>query len=185
LAVGGSSIPFYKGNRKPGFRMNVVTRWVLDTCPDVMSAVEFMKRIPHMEGCAYLLADKSGRVARVEVAPEGVDVTMTDDGMLATVNMFQSEALSPYDRLTDEEDWVPEFKRRIEAWFEAKRGTIDLDEAIRFASDHDAGICNHGEPNVRCPTIYSWVGELGTNELHVALGRPCQNEYRLYTLDAA
>jgi len=183
LAIGGSSIPFYTGRQKPGFRMNVVTRCVLDTCPDVMSAVKFMKRVPHMEGCAYLLADKSGCVARVEVAPEGVEATITDDGMLATVNMFQSEALSPYDR-PDGQDWVPEFKRRIEAWYEANRGTIDLDEVIRLASDHDAGICNHGVPNVRCPTIYSWVGELGTGELHLALGRPCENEYELYRLDA-
>jgi isopenicillin-N N-acyltransferase-like protein len=184
LAIGGSSIPFYLGKQEPGFRMNVVTRCVLDTCPDVMSAVEFMKRIPHMEGCAYLLADKSGLVARVEVAPEGVEATITDDGMLATVNMFQSEAMSPCDQLSERGAWVPEFKRRIEVWYEANRGTIDLDEAIRFASDHDAGICNHGEPNVRCPTIYSWVSELGTGELHLAHGRPCENEYQLYKLEA-
>jgi isopenicillin-N N-acyltransferase-like protein len=184
LAIGGSSIPFYLGKQKAGFRMNVVTRWVLDTCPDVMSAVEFLKRVPHMEGCAYLLADKSGCVARIEVAPEGVEATITDDGMLATVNMFQSEAMSPYDRVPDGDNWVYDFQRRIEAWYEANRGMIDLQTAIAFSSDHDAGICNHGEPNVRCGTIYSWVGELGTDELHLAHGRPCENEYRLYKLEA-
>jgi len=185
LAIGGSSIPFYTGKLKPGLRMNVVTRLVLDTCPDVMSAVEFIKRVPHMEGIAYLLADKSGLVSRVEAAPEeGVEVAITNDGMLATVNMFQSEALSPYDRISDNGDWVYEFQRRTAAWYKMHRGAIDLDEGIRFASDHDIGICNHGEPNVRCPTIYSWVGELGTGELHVALGRPCENEYRRFRLDA-
>jgi len=184
LAIGGSSIPFYTGKLQPGLRMNVVTRWVLDTCPDVVSAVEFIKSVPHMEGIAYLLADKSGLVARVEAAPgESVDVTLTGGGMLATVNRFQSEALSPYDRISDDEAWVPEFQRRIEAWYEANRGAIDLDEAIRFASDHDFGICNHGEPNVRCPTIYSWVGELGIGELHLAHGRPCENEYRRFKLE--
>ncbi len=185
LAIGGSSIPFYTGKLKPGVRASVVSRWILDTCPDVMSAVEFLKRVPHMEPNAWLLADRSGLVARAEVTPEeGVDVTTTDDGMLATVNRFQSEALSPYDRISDAEDWVGEFQRRIETWYEANRGTIDLDKAIQFACDHDAGICNHGEPNVRCGTIYSWVGELGTDELHVAHGRPCENEYQLYKLEA-
>jgi hypothetical protein len=151
----------------------------------VMSAVEFMKRVPHMEPNAWLLADRSGLVARVEVTPEGKDdVTTADGGMLATVNMFQSEAMSPYDRISDAEGWVCEFKRRIEAWYEANRGTIDLETAIGFASDHDAGICNHGEPNVRCGTIYSWVGELGTDEIHVSHGRPCENEYQLYMLEA-
>jgi len=186
LAIGGSSIPFYTGKLKAGIRAHVVTRWILDTCSDVMSAVEYMKRVPHMDANASLLADKSGLVARVEVTPEGdVDVVTTENGMLATVNMFQSEALAPYDRITEKEEWVREFKRRIGAWYEAKQGTIDLDEAIRFASDHDAGLCNHGEPNVRCPTIYSWVGELGMDELHVAIGRPCQNEYQRKKLDTS
>jgi len=183
LAIGGSSIPFYTGKLQPGLRMNVLTRCVLDTCADVPSAVEFIKRVPHMEGIAYLLADKSGLVARVEAAPEGIDVELSDNGMLATVNRFQSEALSPYDQ-PDGQDWVFEFERRVEAWCQANHGTIDLDEAIRFASDHDAGLCNHGEPGVRCGTIYSWVGELGSDELHVALGRPCQNPYQLFHLRA-
>ena len=150
-----------------------------------MSAVEFLKRISHMEGVAYLLADKTGLIARVEAAPEAVEIAVTDSGRLATVNRFQSETLSPHDRITEAEAWVSEFKRRIEAWYEANRGAIDLGEAIRFASDHDAGICNHGEPNVRCPTIYSWAAELGTDELHLALGRPCENEYDVCKLEAA
>jgi len=182
LAIGGSSIPFYTGKLKPGIRSSVVTRWILDTCPDVMSAVELMKRVPHMEANAWLLADRSDRVARVEVTPEGVHVTTNDDGMLATVNMFQSEAMFPYDRVPDGGKWIYDFQRRIEAWYEASRGALDLEEAIRFASDHDTGICNHGEPNVRYPTIYSWVGELGTGELHLALGRPCENAYRRFEL---
>jgi len=183
LAVGGSSIPFYKGKLKPGLRGHVVTRWILDTCSNVMEAVEFMKRVPHMEADSKLLADKSGLVARVEVTPEGdVDVTITEDGMLSTVNMFQSESLAPLDRITEKEAWVPEFKRRIEAWYETNQGAISLEEAIRFASDHDAGICNHGEEGVRYGTIYSWVGELGLDELHLSLGRPCRNDYRLLQL---
>jgi len=151
----------------------------------VMAAVEYIKRVPHMEPNAWMLADKSGLVARVEVAPEeGVDVALTVDGMLATVNVFQSEAMSPYDRVPDGGNRFYDFQRRIEAWYDANQGTIDLDKAIAFASDHDAGICNHGEPNVWCGTIYSWAGELGTDEIYMALGRPCENEYRRLGLEA-
>ena len=186
LAIGGSSIPFYNGKLKPGLRSSVVSRWILDTCPDVMSAVEFLKRIPHMEPNAWMLADRSGLVARVEVTPDGpIDVTSTENGMLATVNRFQSETLAPFDHVPDGNNWIYEFQRRIEAWYEANRWRIDLEMALAFASDHNAGLCNHGEPNVRYGTIYSWVGELGTDELHVVLGRPCENEYELYRLDTA
>ena len=185
LAMGGSWI-FYTGKPRPGLRMNVVTRWILDTCPDVKSAVEFMRRVPHLEGVAYLLADKSGHVARVEVCPEGVDVAETEQGMLATVNMFQSEAMSDYDRVPDGRDLIRESKSRIEAWYEENRGAIDLDKAIRFASDHDAGICDHGEySDEPYGTIYSWVGELGADEIHLAHGRPCENPYLAFQLEAS
>ena len=60
LAIGGSSIPYYKGGLKAGLRGHIVNRWILDTCPDVPSAIEFLKRIPHMEADAKLVADKSG-----------------------------------------------------------------------------------------------------------------------------
>jgi len=183
LAVGSSSIAFYTGKVQPGLRMNVVTRWVLDTCPDVPSAVEYMRRIPHQEGIAYLLADASGLVARVEAAPEGVDVAMTDDGMLSTVNMFQSAAMAPYDRVPNPGNVIFEYRRRIEAWYDADRGAIDLGKTIAFASDHDAGICDHGkEWEESFGTIYSWVTELGTDELRVAHGRPCQTPYEPYPL---
>jgi predicted choloylglycine hydrolase len=184
LAIGGSWI-FYTGKPRPGLRMNVVTRWILDTCPDVKSAVEFMRRVPHLEGVAYLLADKSGHVARVEACPEGVDVEETEQGMLATVNMFQSEAMSGHDRVPDGRDLIPESKRRIEAWYEANQGAIDLDKAIHFASDCDVGICDHGEYSAEpYGTIYSWVAELGADEIHLSHGRPCENPYQVLRLEA-
>jgi hypothetical protein len=34
-------------------------------------------------------------------------------------------------------------------------------------------------------TIYSWVVELGTGQVHVAHGRPCQNKYQVITLEAS
>ena len=175
LAIGGSSIPFYLGKQRAGFRMNVITRWILDTCPDVMSAVAFMRSVPHMEACAYLLADQSGLIARVEVAPEGVDVALTDDDMLATVNMFQSQKLSSHDRVPGEDNCIFAYQKRIDIWFKANQGNIALEKAMAFARDHDAGLCDHGQHmNVPGGTIYSWVGELGTNELHLSHGRPCQ-----------
>ncbi len=184
LAIGGSSIPFYTGKRKPGLRMNVVTRWVLDTCPDVMSAVDFMKRIPHMEGIAYLLADKSGLIARVEAAPEGVEVAISGDGALYTVNLFQAPSMESLNRVP-EDDVSHAYRRRIDAWIEEHKGRIDSPSTMAFCSDHDQGICDHGaHMGVPGGTIYSWVGELGEGELHLAHGRPCENEYQLYRLES-
>jgi predicted choloylglycine hydrolase len=87
--MGGAAI-WYRKKPQPGLRMNAVTRWVLDTFSDTPSAVDYLQRIPHHEGIAYPVADKTGCIARVEAAPEGVDLAMTKDGMLAAINQYQS-----------------------------------------------------------------------------------------------
>jgi predicted choloylglycine hydrolase len=181
LAIAGSAIPFYTGKLHPGLRMNVVQRWVLDTCEDVPSAVKYLKKIPHQEGIAYLLADKSGRIARVEAAPEDIDVEITDDGMLATINTFQSTAMTQYDQVPAN-NIVFSYQRRIQDWHEANKGQIDLPAIKALCSGHENGLCDHGQPS---GTIYSWLAELGTDEAHVAHGRPCENEYQKVTLLAS
>jgi hypothetical protein len=43
----------------------------------------------------------------------------------------------------------------------------------------EIGLCDHGEGRSEpFGTIYSWVAELGTGQVHVAHGKPCENEYK-------
>jgi hypothetical protein len=51
---------------------------------------------------------------------------------------------------------------------------------------HENGLCDHGETRSQpFGTIYSWVAELGTGKVHVAHGRPCENEYQVITLETS
>jgi predicted choloylglycine hydrolase len=187
LAMGGAAI-WYRKKPQPGLRMNVVTRWVLDTFSDTPSAVDYLQRIPHHEGVSYLVADKAGCIARVEVAPEGVDVAMTRDGMLAAINQYQSPKMAGLDleHPLGKENLVHRHKQRIPAWYEAHKGRIDLDAAKKLCSDSEIGLCDHGEGRSEpFGTIYSWVAELGTGKVHVAHGRPCENEYKVVELEAS
>jgi hypothetical protein len=119
----------------------------------------------------------------VEVAPEGVAVAWTEDGMLAAVNFFQSEQMAMLDRVPDEEFLVYRHRARIAAWYDNHKGRIDLNAAMMLCRDHEIGLCDHGETRSEpIGTIYSWVAELGTGSLRVAHGRPCENEYQVITL---
>jgi len=132
---------------------------------------------------SFLIADKEGRIARVEAAPEGVDAVFADDGILSAINMFESEQMQHLERVPDEEYLVDRHKKRIKAWYDDSRGEIDLNAAKRLCSDHEIGLCDHGETKSEpFGTIYSWVAELGTGEIHVAHGRPCENEYKVIEL---
>jgi isopenicillin-N N-acyltransferase-like protein len=185
LAIGSAAI-WYLNKPKPGLRFHLVQRWVLDTYSDTRDAVDYLKRIPHHEAMSFLIADKEGRIARVEAAPEGVDAVFADDGMLSASNMFESEQMQHLDRVPDEGDVVYRHKARIAAWYDNNKGQIDLDAAKRLCSDHEIGLCDHGETRSEpFGTIYSWVTELGTGEIHVAHGRPCENEYKVIELEVS
>jgi len=183
LAISGASI-WYLNKPKPGLRFHLATRWVLDTYSDTRDAVDYLKRIPHHEALSFLIADKEGRIARVEAAPEGVDVVFADDGILSAINMYQSEKMQYFERIPEEEYIVHRNKKRIKAWYDDSRGEIDLNAAKRLCSDHEIGLCDHGETkSVPFGTIYSWVAELGTGKIHVAHGRPCESEYKVIELE--
>jgi len=185
LAIGSAWI-YYRHKPQPGLRMNVVTRWVLDTFSDTPSAVDYLKRIPHHEAISYLVADKTGCIARVEAAPERVEVAFTQDGLLAAINLYQSQEMAHLECAPGTENLVHRHKKRIPAWYEAHKGQIDLDAAKRLCSDHEIGLCDHGEGRSEpFGTIYSWVAELGTGEIHIAHGRPCQNEYKAIELEVS
>ncbi len=185
LVIASAAI-WYLNKPKPGLRFHLVQRWVLDTYSDTRDAVDYLKRIPHLEAMSFLIADKEGRIARVEVAPEGVDVVFANDGILSAINMFESEQMQHLAHVPDEEYLVDRHKKRIKAWYDDSRGEIDLNAAKRLCSDHEIGLCDHGETkSVPFGTIYSWVAELGTGEIHVAHGRPCENEYQVITLEAS
>jgi predicted choloylglycine hydrolase len=182
LAISSASI-WYLNKPKPGLRFHLATRWILDTCADTRSAVDFLQRIPHREAIAFLIADKEGWIARVEAAPEGVEVALTEDGMLAAINMIQTEGMQHLERIAEEGHIVYRHKERITAWYDDHKGQIDLDAAKQLCRDHESGLCDHGEARAEpFGTIYSWVAELGTGEIHVAHGRPCENDYQVFEL---
>ncbi|MGD8474007.1 MAG: C45 family autoproteolytic acyltransferase/hydrolase [Anaerolineae bacterium] len=178
LAVSSAAI-WYQNQPKPGLRFHLATRWVLDTYSNTRDAVDYLKRVPHHEAVSFLIADKEGRLARVEVAPEGVDAVSANDGMLSAINMFQSDKMQYLERIAEEGYIVYRHRARIAAWYDDQKGQIDLDAAKRLCSDHEIGLCDHGETRSEpFGTIYSWVAELGTGKMYVAHGRPCENEYR-------
>lgn len=110
--------------------------------------MNYRKRIPHHEAISFLIADKEGAIARVEAAPEGVDVALTQDGTLAVGNSFQSEQMAHLDRVPAEGDLVYRPQERMTAWYDDHKGQIGLNTARRLCSDHEIGLCVTGRPGL-------------------------------------
>ncbi len=187
LAIGSASIPFYQGGTAPGFNMMMVTRFVLDHCSTAREAAEYLERVPHTEPNAFLVADRSGEIARVECCGKGTAVEYDADlGFMSANNMFQDERLKHLDNM-DESDRAYRFRDRIRAWFKENQGEITPDLAMQLCSSHEGGICDHtpdsGGIGRHGGTIWSWVVDLDDLTAYVADGYPCKQGYNRFQFE--
>lgn len=180
LAVGSASIPFFTGKKSAGLLDRHVVRWALDNFSSVDETVEYLKQVPHAEAINFLVADKTGISARVEVSPAKVRAEVSADYLRVVNNFFMLDGTRELDSMPREDrSW--EYHRRIHAWFQAAGSRIGLEHIKGICRSHENGICEH----LRDPlggTIYSWISELGTGTLHLSVGYPCRNRYICYSL---
>ena len=179
LAVAITLIPAYNRRPTPGVRVNLATRWVLDTCRTTEQAASYLEEIPHQIGQNLLLADRDGVIARVETSGEKTVVDFADEGFSATTNHY----LSPEMKHLESEDRPLESSRRrlanVLSWFGGREGLVGVDDVRFVLSDHDRGVCNHGEhEGARFGTIWSWIAPLDRRLVYLCDGPPCKNEYK-------
>jgi len=180
LAIGTASIPFYIGQNGVGIRENLATRFSLDNFSTVEETVNYLKSIPHAQPIVYLIADRTGISARVECTPIKADADISNDNLRVVCNFFILDSMKELDSMPKaDRAWT--YYDRIWKWFSQSNHDITLEDIKRICRSHEAGICEHLD-DPPGGTIYSWFSELGTNIIHLAVGYPCRNDYRQYSL---
>lgn len=184
LAIGLTAIP---GSRQdhPGVMLHLATRWILDNCRTVNDAVAFMKKIPHVRGNNYLVADLSGKTALIQGAPEKVEIVRPVDGLVVATNHFQTAGMQAF----EDEKFIPESSvARLEVirnWFKNKKGKIDAEQAQAVLSgmiDEGIGVCqNYVREGTRFSTIWAWTYEAGRRSMKIADGLPNAVAFEEYT----
>jgi hypothetical protein len=141
-----------------------------------------------LASCAnYVLVDRNEAVD-VETTPDGFAVLRDEAGLVAHANDFIDGRLAEDDTLVAQLKDSPARYRRMSQLLKERRGSITLDDAKRWMSDHDhypTGICRHGDtkdPTV-LTTMYSVICEPDKGLMHVADGNPCTNAFHTYALN--
>jgi predicted choloylglycine hydrolase len=184
LAIGLTAIP---GSRRdhPGVMLHLATRWILDNCKSVEDAISFMKKIPHVRGNNYLVADLQGRTALIQAAPEKVEIVRPVEGLVVATNHFQTPDMQAF----EDESFIPESSvPRLEVirnWFKNKKGKIDSVQAQTVLSemiDGGAGVCqNFTIEGSSFSTIWAWTYEAGGRIMKIADGLPNAVDFEEYT----
>ncbi|MBN1800027.1 MAG: hypothetical protein JW891_00885 [Candidatus Lokiarchaeota archaeon] len=178
LAMVIHAIPSYAGDWRPGLRMNVICRWVLDNFKTTKEAVKFFEKIPHVFGHGYLIADKGGDIKKIETAGEEVVVIPEREGFLALTNHFETKSLKKFEFKNFSFPNSRERMKKINNWFQMRQSQISIDHIKNLMSNHDTGVCNHFEyEGERTSTLWSWIAEVGTSQILLCDGSPCKTPY--------
>jgi isopenicillin-N N-acyltransferase-like protein len=161
----------------------------------VAGVLDLLGRVPVCSSGNYVLCDGAGRVADVELTPEGFAVLEDGgEGFLVHTNHFLcAPHAGPTNDAASVADSFPRL-RRLREHLAAAAGRLTVDDLKRFLADHaghPTSICRHphagpDHPSVsaRGKTVASLIAEPAAGRLHVTRGNPCQAAYTTYALSS-
>jgi len=178
LAVGLASVNCE--GRQPGFIFPLVVRLLLDKCADVDEAVKLATKIPHLKSMTYLLADKSGKMAALEVTTNKIHVRRPISNYIIITNHFQEPQMQELENLNERPPDSPQRYNGVDRLLSANLGKIDLEIAKKILRDHENLICSHID-SIKLGTLWSIVASLGERNAWIADEHPCKTEYQQFS----
>jgi hypothetical protein len=190
----------FRGTPKARVSITSLVQELLEQCDSVESAIAHLERRPRAGGALLMLADASGALASVELAPDTLSVRGADRGVLAHANHAVTDKIAERDTPTEAvfpKWWRPvELRgRRLRESSESRHaraeallaceGTIDEQALVAMVSDHNGGegddlsICRHG-PYYQ--TTCSVILYPRRRAIALAFGPPCRTELQTLAL---
>lgn len=168
---------------RPGLPHYFLKRRLLEVA-SVDECLAIIERTPVSSAGNYVLADRTGRIVDVELAPEGYRVL---DGAPCHVhaNHFTHPDLRPLERyLQILPDSAPR-QARLEAIAPPRASVDSFQRLFRDHHGHPQSICRHLHGEGTLGTAASVVMDVSAGYMYVASGPPCETSYEKFTLDAA
>jgi isopenicillin-N N-acyltransferase-like protein len=159
----------------------------------VAEVLALLDRVPVCSSGNYVLCDGTGRIADVELTPEGYAVLEGEgEGFIAHSNHFVcSRYACPATDVASVPDSFPRLARMREL-LSGQFGGLTVADLKRFLADHEGAptsICRHPHDGPDHPsvaacgrTVASLIAEPAAGRLHVARGSPCEAAYTTYPL---
>ena len=174
---------------------------VLTRCKNTAAAVEFLTSSKAACGSMVSLVDRKDQMAAVELSPKRISVRRPWQGVLMTINEYQTEKLRevevPQKAFFDPKKFPPPFhglpihgsnwsRRRRLAELLDRKGAFRAAEIRKILRDHEEEekpshltICRHHDTAKTLSSALMWPGK---SAIEVAYGNPCQGKYQTYTL---
>ena len=185
LTYGGGSLPNTDSDWDYGVPANIALRYFLQYPDDVDGAIALVEQTPIMaHGHNLAFTDPAGNGAVVERTPTAIGVRRLDDHAIWTSNHCLVDHVRPMLR-TDNEAFMANSHGRYDLLQQlTAEQPHSLEQVIAIARAHadPTSICQHG------PLAHSVIGYImipDERRMLIAHGRPCENEFKEFTLAAA
>lgn len=149
----------------------------------VHEALDVLRRVPAPAGRSYLLGDRSGALAVVEVSSRRTPDVRMCRGVAWHANHVESEALAVHeDREALGKIYPSTLHRGQRAAALLSEGRVSgVSRVAAVLSDHDGfplSVCKHASGSEPSRTVASIIFDLKDLTGHFALGTPCSSDYR-------
>lgn len=152
-------------------------------CSTLDQVVDLFRKIPLASNANYVMCDGGGRILDVEITAEGPELIEDKGaGFLAHTNHFLCSRHARKENF--DKSWQDSFPRiaRINELIGSRKGRVTVGDMKGFLSDHSGqpvSICRHDGDS---RTVASLIAEPARRRMHVAVGNPCRNAYKIYSM---
>lgn len=167
----------------PGLPRYALMLDLLEQCPDVPAALDYLRGATHMGGGTIIMADEDGRLAVCESGHRSSGYVVHNEGWLVSTNHFTTPELC--------DQWVESAGFGRDGNSQARRATagqalaqsdgqVDVAWAQALLSHHRDGpgsLCQHERPGSRTATILSAIFLPRSRQLVVGTGNPCTTHW--------
>jgi len=172
LGVAQSGIISYL---KPGMAFWVNVRYILDKCSNVQQGIDFLTDIPHYSTMTYLLADRQGKMAIIEVGPNDTfAIREPNDDFLVSTNHYNHAQMQSVDIYQP-----PDSQTRYRTIYHALSNQKEqVSEKIiqSILSSHEGLVCSHRD-DIQLGTLWSVIYSLSDLRIWRSEGHPCVSSY--------
>jgi isopenicillin-N N-acyltransferase-like protein len=154
----------------------------------VADAIKVMTSAPRLNGLNYLLGDRDGNIASLELSGHRHAVIEPEDGWIAHTNHYHDSGLRMIECLPAGSPRRANTDKRQQRWNELvkeREGRFSFDDLKEMHGDHGNApdsICRHAVSDGFGMTLTSLICAPRQGRMWVTYGEPCSNSFVEYTL---
>ena len=149
----------------------------------VRAALDEIRGLRFTNGC-LLITGHDGQSVCMELAAGRREVRDLAGTAFGHANSILFEPLRPLEKNTSASS--PARQKRVDELLRRHEGALTVSDFQAIFSDHGGfplSICQHPEPSKDAGTNASFVADLASRRIHIAIGNPCAAGYVSYSLN--